>query len=85
MSRAKPEVLKLVIPFLVGMVFTAGAMASGTAADDPSNPTAVFATPQRDGAHDFDFLIGDWKAHANRSPPDGGKHWEVNWICELSR
>ena len=78
MSRAKPEVLKLVIPFLVGMVFTAGAMASGTAADDPSNPTAVFATPQRDGAHDFDFLIGDWKAHVRRLPDrlNNSKAWD---------
>ena len=23
---------------------------------------------QRDGAHDFDFLIGDWKAHVKRLP-----------------
>src|SRR5882724_9713294 len=38
-------------------------------------------TPQpaskRDGAHDFDFLIGDWKAHVKRLPDRlvGSSHW----------
>jgi hypothetical protein len=86
--------------------------------------------PARDGSHDFDFLIGNWKAHVRRLPDrlvgsnnwieyngisnhkklldsnanfeefnispksarmeqsfsaDGGKTWETNWICELSR
>src|SRR3982074_207296 len=28
--------------------------------------------PRRDGAHDFDFLIGDWKAHVKRLPERRG-------------
>jgi hypothetical protein len=34
-------------------------------------------TPKRDGAHDFDFLIGDWKAHVKRLPDRlvGSTHW----------
>jgi hypothetical protein len=29
---------------------------------------AVAVNEQHDGAHDFDFLIGDWKAHVRRLP-----------------
>lgn len=38
-------------------------------------PTAVNA--ERDGAHDFDFLIGNWKAHVRRLPDrlNGSNTW----------
>ena len=35
--------------------------------------------PQRDGSHDFDFLIGDWKAHVRRLPDrlNNSNVWDV--------
>jgi hypothetical protein len=36
----------------------------------PSRPSGISAqvAPQHDGARDFDFLIGNWKAHVRRLP-----------------
>ena len=49
------------------------AMASGATAAEPAAKVAA----QHDGAHDFDFLIGDWKAHVRRLPErlSGSNQW----------
>jgi hypothetical protein len=48
-----------------------------------SEPDSAPAATQRDGSHDFDFLIGDWKAHVRRLPErlKGSNTWvEYNGI-----
>jgi hypothetical protein len=45
--------------------------------------TMISAGSQHDGAHDFDFLIGNWKAHVRRLPDrlNGSNTWvEYNGI-----
>jgi hypothetical protein len=42
---------------------------SGQQSPAPSvSPAPAKFAPDRDGSHDFDFLIGDWKAHVRRLP-----------------
>ena len=40
-------------------------------------PSIVEAAEPRDGAHDFDFLLGDWTAHARQLPDrlNGSNNW----------
>lgn len=52
---------RIILPILVLCAMLAASLGAQTTAD-PANLS------QRDGSHDFNFLIGDWKAHVRRLP-----------------
>jgi hypothetical protein len=60
----------VILPSLVLGIMLAATLCAQTTSD-PAN------LPQRDGSHDFDFLIGDWKAHVRRLPDrlNGSNVW----------
>ena len=64
MKSSKLVYLPLLVLILVAIVFVAILPAS-CHAQTASNPANL---PQRDGSHDFDFIVGNWKAHVRRLP-----------------
>jgi hypothetical protein len=68
---------KNAIPLLIVLIATLfvplTAPLSAQTIDNPAN------LPQRDGSHDFDFLIGDWKVHVRRLPDrlNNSNAWDV--------
>ena len=51
----------------IAALLLAAAAAQPAAAQAPPYPK-VAAPATHDGAHDFDFILGDWKAHVKRLP-----------------
>jgi len=70
----KSLALKLVL--FAFIVFSPAVYAIELPQNSQSPATPIL--PQRDGSHDFDFLIGDWKAHVRRLPDrlNGSNAWD---------
>ena len=66
---------------LCSMVLATGLFSLALALGRTLQASSTNAPPpvkaQRDGAHDFDFLIGNWKAHVRRLPDrlNGSSTW----------
>jgi len=60
---------------LLALVILLPCLHAGAAPPQPAPPQPAAAP--HDGGHDFDFLIGDWKAHVKRLPDRlvGSSHW----------
>lgn len=73
--------LSFLVPAVVGMALftcTVRGLAPLQSSQLSSQTSASVSTAaQRDGSHDFDFLIGDWKAHVRRLPDrlNGSHTW----------
>lgn len=68
MAAVRLAAPKFLVSWISGVAFLIGVAVPAMATDSASDPNAVMVGPQRDGSHDFDFLIGDWKAHVRRLP-----------------
>jgi hypothetical protein len=64
---------------LVAAGFSLPCLVGAQASQTSSTSSRPAAKVEHDGAHDFDFLIGDWKAHVRRLPDrlNGSNTWDV--------
>ena len=75
MAGTKLQTLSFLVPTIfAAILFNCSICTTGWSQSSSATATAG---QQRDGAHDFDFLIGDWKAHVRRLPDrlNGSNTW----------
>jgi len=68
MVRMQSLKLKIVVSAIMSAAVCIGPLCASVWSQNAPSSTAVLAGSQRDGSHDFDFLIGDWKAQVRRLP-----------------
>ncbi len=59
------KLVYLPLLFLLLIFILIATLPASSQAQTVANPASL---PQRDGSHDFDFIIGNWKAHVRRLP-----------------
>lgn len=75
--------LKFIVPAALSAALLIGKASAFSGFTNAQAPASASPAAQRDGSHDFDFLIGDWKAHVRRLPErlKGSNVWvEYNGI-----
>lgn len=79
MTVGRSSCSKLLAALAMFAALCVAAAAPPAAGEKPDSASASYASQQRDGSHDFDFLIGDWKAHVRRLPDrlNGSDRWDV--------
>jgi hypothetical protein len=79
MTNVRPPSSRLVVTAVVTAVLSLGGNFLQAATEKVESASAAYAAQQRDGSRDFDFLIGDWKAHVRRLPDrlNGSDTWDV--------
>lgn len=79
MTDARLPSTKFVAAAVMIAALSMSADLSLAATENAESASAAYAAQQRDGSHDFDFLIGDWKAHVRRLPDrlNGSNAWDV--------
>src|SRR3984893_16782655 len=68
MAGMKSIRLGFILPAVVSAALFTGEVHASPGLQSSQGAANASTAMQRDGSHDFDFLIGDWKAHVRRLP-----------------